>query len=138
MSIRHTLLPALALAIGTALGVAPSLAGPPGAEDDPAIIAAGQKEFQNRCERCHDDGTATERRAYGPSLKGVFGRKAGSIEGFGYSKALKESGLVWTEEQLRAWMANNTGLLPGTRMRHVGISDPGEQDLILAYLKSLK
>jgi cytochrome c len=136
MSIRHALLPALAL--GAALVSAAAYAGPPAAEDDPAIIAAGQKEFQNRCERCHDDGTATDRRAYGPSLKGVVGRKAGSIDGFAYSKALKESGLVWTDEQIRAWMSNNTGLLPGTRMRHVGITDPGEQDLILAYLKSLK
>ncbi len=100
-----------------------------------APVTAGAAVFKEHCSRCHDDNAT--RQSYGPSLAGIIGRKAATQEGFAYSDALKSSGLVWTEEAVRAWIANNTGLLPGTRMRHVGITDPGEQDTLLAYLKSL-
>lgn len=100
-----------------------------------AVAAAGKIMFEHRCRSCHADDLAAK--SYGPPLVGVIGRKAASVEGFTYSDALKNSGLVWTEDALRAWMANNTGLMPGTRMRHVGITDPTEQGFLLAYLKSL-
>jgi cytochrome c len=51
---------------------------------------------------------------------------------------MKGSSIVWTEDALRAWMANNDGFMPGTRMRHVGVTDQTEQDFILAYLRTLK
>jgi cytochrome c len=100
-----------------------------------AMVAAGKIMFENRCHVCHSDDA--HKAGYGPSLIGVFDRKAGTVEGFGYSDALKNSGLVWNEASLRAWIENNTALLPGTRMRHVGITDRVEQDFILEYLKSL-
>ena len=100
-----------------------------------AMIKAGQTMFEHRCRSCHADDASLK--SYGPSLVGVIGRKAGSIEGFTYSDALRSSGLVWTAESLRAWMANNTGIMPGTRMRHVGITDISEQDFILEYLRSI-
>ena len=100
-----------------------------------AMIKAGQTMFEHRCRSCHADDASLK--SYGPSLVGVIGRKAGSIEGFTYSDALRSSGLVWTAESLRAWMANNTGIMPGTRMRHVGITDTSEQDFILEYLRSI-
>ncbi|MCB1520831.1 MAG: c-type cytochrome [Hyphomicrobiaceae bacterium] len=101
-----------------------------------AAAKAGQIMFEHRCRSCHADDPAKQ--AYGPSLVGVVGRKAAALEGFNYSEALKSSGLVWTEAALKAWMADNTSIMPGTRMRHVGITDAAEQDFILAYLKSLK
>ena len=100
-----------------------------------AMIKAGQTMFEHRCRSCHADDASLK--SYGPSLVGVIGRKAGSIDGFTYSDALKSSGLVWTAESLRAWMANNTGIMPGTRMRHVGITEISEQDFILEYLRSI-
>ena len=100
-----------------------------------AMIKAGQILFEHRCRSCHADDPSLK--SYGPSLVGVIGRKAGSVEGFTYSDTLKSSGLVWTAESLRAWMANNTGIMPGTRMRHVGITDTSEQDFILEYLRSI-
>ena len=100
-----------------------------------ATIKAGQFMFEHRCRSCHADDPALK--SYGPSLIGVLGRKAGTIEGFAYSDAIKSSGLVWTEGALRGWIADNTGLLPGTRMRHVGITDPKEQDYLIAYLRTL-
>jgi len=100
-----------------------------------ATIAAGHVMFEHRCRVCHADDPSLK--SYGPSLVGVIGRKAGTQEGFAYSDALRSSGIVWTPEALRAWMANNTGLLPGTRMRHVGVTDREEQDFLLAYIATL-
>jgi cytochrome c len=100
-----------------------------------ASVAAGQAFFDQHCQTCHNP--ASDKKTYGPTLIGVVGRKAGSIEGFPYSEALKKSGIVWTEASLQAWMADNDGMLPGTRMRHVGVTDKAEQELIVDYLKSL-
>lgn len=100
-----------------------------------AMVAAGRIMFEQRCESCHAADPA--RKAYGPSLLGIIGRTAGTLDGFEYSDAMKNSGIVWNENTLRAWMADNDGFMPGTRMRHVGISDSAEQDFLLAYIKSL-
>ncbi len=117
-----------------------SLANPASAEmteaGKQAMEKAGEIMFEHRCRSCHSDDPDAQ--SYGPSLIGIVGRKAGSIEGFSYSDALKNSGLVWNENSLRAWMADNTGVMPGTRMRHVGIDDRAEQDFILAYLNTIK
>lgn len=101
-----------------------------------ATLKAGQFMFEHRCRSCHADDPALK--GYGPSLLGVLGRKAGSLDGFAYSDAMKASGIVWTEGALRAWIADNTGLLPGTRMRHVAITDRSEQDYLIAYVKTLR
>ena len=111
-----------------------SLSLPTLAED--AAVVAGHAFFTQRCQTCHNPEAS--KKTYGPSLVGVVGRKAGMVEGFPYSDALKNSGIVWTEASLEAWMADNDGMLPGTRMRHVGVNDRAEQEMIVAYLKSLK
>jgi cytochrome c len=129
----------LAAAAVAALLMVPATTAPARAElsetGKAAIAKAGQIMFEHRCRSCHADDPAAK--SYGPSLIGVVGRKAGTLEGFAYSDALKSSGLVWTEAALKAWMADNKALMPGTRMRHVGITDTEEQEFILAYLKSL-
>ena len=102
---------------------------------DDAAVAAGKLFFDNRCRICHDPAPGSQ--SYGPPLAGVFNRQAGTVAGFPYSEALMNSGIVWTEASLKAWMSDNDGMLPGTRMRHVGVSDVAEQDMIVAYLKSL-
>lgn len=98
--------------------------------------AAGQQVFAHRCHACHSEDTS--KNTFGPRLVGVVGRKAASLPRFAYSKALKESGLVWTEDNLRKWVADNVALVPGTRMRHVSVTDPAEQDFLIAFLKSMK
>ena len=96
-----------------------------------AMQAAGAQLFKDHCVVCHG------RKHYGPSLGGVVGRPAGTAAGFSYSDALKKSGLVWTEDNLRKWIADNAHLVPGTLMPHVSISDPAEQLYVIAYLKKL-
>jgi len=104
------------------------------ADNEVMMQAAGQEIFK-KCSACHSaDGS---KNTFGPSLVGVIDRKAASLPRFAYSDALKKSGLTWTEANLRRWVAGNDILVPGTRMRHVQITDIAEQNYLLAYLKSL-
>jgi cytochrome c len=103
---------------------------------DRARVVAGEELFKHACMTCHSPDPA--KNAFGPSLIGVIGRQAGTVPRFAYSDAVKNSGIVWTEVNLRAWMSDNEALIPGTRMRHVSIDDPAEQDFLLAYIRSLK
>ncbi len=102
---------------------------------DSMLSAQGKVLFAHNCHACHSEDSA--RNTFGPSLSGVVGRKAASVPRFAYSDAMKASGLVWNEDNLRMWIADNVKLVPGTRMRHVAISDKAEQDYILAYLNTL-
>ncbi|PIP98099.1 MAG: cytochrome C [Rhodobacterales bacterium CG18_big_fil_WC_8_21_14_2_50_71_9] len=102
---------------------------------DKARTAAGEILFRDKCRICHAPDADTA--SYGPTLTGVVGRPAGAYPGYAYSQALQNVGFVWTPEALRAWMANNDGFMPGTKMRHVGVTDSAEQDFILAYLQSI-
>lgn len=116
--------------------LAAALAGPAMAESfDRIKVSAGETLFDTQCRRCHAvDATDP---SYGPLLEGILGRRAGSFEGYDYSEALAGAGFVWTPGALRAWMEANDELVPGTRMRHVGISDPTVQDFIVSYLATL-
>lgn len=125
--------------LAVALTVLSLTAMPVAAEDDGSFghikIEAGKALFEAECRRCH--ATESNDASYGPLLEGVVGRKAGTFEDYPYSEALKSAGFVWTPGALRAWMEDNDGLVPGTKMRHVGIEDPTVQDFILAYLQSV-
>jgi cytochrome c len=98
---------------------------------------AGQQIFKDHCASCHTQKPGV-RAAFGPSLRGVLGRPAGSVPSFPYSDALKMSGLIWTEDNLRKWISDNIHMVPNTLMPHVSISDPAEQIYLIAYLKKLK
>lgn len=98
-------------------------------------INAGAELYRQECRRCH--ASDVEHESYGPPLENIIGRGAGTYPDYDFSVALEASGIVWTEAALRAWMEDNTGFLPGTKMRHVGIGDRTVQDFILAYLRSI-
>lgn len=73
----------------------------------------------------------------GPSLAGIWGRKAGTAPSFArYSKALKESGLTWDEARLDAWLAKPAALVPGNEMNFAGIADAQIRADVLAYLRA--
>ena len=110
-----------------------------GAQADPTErikIDAGRQFFDANCHRCHS--VDADKASYGPLLEGVVGRRAGSFPGYPYSKALAAAGFVWTKGAIRAWIEANDQLVPGTKMRHVGITDPTVQDFIVEYLASLQ
>ena len=99
-------------------------------------IDAGRQFFDATCHRCHS--IDADKKSYGPLLEGVVGRRAGTFPGYPYSKALAAAGFVWTKGAIRAWMEANDELVPGTKMRHVGVTDPTVQDFIVTYLESLQ
>lgn len=102
-------------------------------------VENGQRAF-NKCRACHDIGAGARNRV-GPALTGVVGRRAGALEGFNYSEAMKQSGtsgLVWTEEKLSEYLAAPGKLLPRTKMAFTGIADQAERRDIIAYIKSVR
>ncbi len=112
------------------------LAGPAMANVYETIkIDAGKALFDEQCRRCHAVDSTDP--SYGPPLENVLYRAAGTVEDYDYSIALGASGIVWTPAALRAWMEDNDGFMPGTKMRHVGIEDRTVQDFILAYLTAI-
>ncbi len=116
------------------VGVLPVGATAESAFDD-IKIEAGEKLFVAECRRCHAPDAKHE--SYGPPLENILDRAAGSYADYDYSVALEASGIVWTQAALRAWIEDNDGFMPGTKMRHVGIEDRTVQDFILAYLESI-
>ena len=70
----------------------------------------------------------------GPNLHGIFGRKAGSVEGFAYSEAMKNSGIVWDDDKIRQYLSKPRELVPGNKMAFPGIKDENEISNLLAYL----
>ena len=80
---------------------------------------AGEKVFTGKCKVCHV-ADADENKV-GPSLYHVFGRQAGTLKGFKYSQAMKESGITWTEETLDAYLADPKSYVKGNKMMFVGL-----------------
>jgi cytochrome c len=98
-----------------------------------ADAARGKQLYESRCIGCH---SLDENRA-GPAHRGLFGRKAGSVEGFDYSPALKTSPVIWSETTLERWLANPEKLIPGQKMGY-SVSEPGERADIIEYLRAAR
>jgi len=108
------------------------LSGLPVAYQD-ADVSTGRRRFA-QCRACHQvhDGT---RHSIGPDLFGVFGRHAGGNDSYPtYSSAMKDSGIVWTAEELDAWIASPRSKIPGTAMVYVGMRDPNARRDLIAWL----
>ncbi|WP_170766126.1 c-type cytochrome [Ruegeria lacuscaerulensis] len=104
---------------------------------DPEMIESGKKVFK-KCKSCHQVGEGAKHRT-GPALNGIVGADAGAVEGFKYSKALKaaaEEGLVWTDEEMAAFLAKPTAYLKGTQMSFAGLKKQDDIDAVIVYLKS--
>lgn len=88
-------------------------------------------EVYTRCLACH----ALEYDRTGPRHCGLLGRKAGSVPGFEYSTAMRNSNIVWTEETLNWFLSSPLTAMPGTSMGYAGLPDPSEREDLIAYLK---
>lgn len=96
-------------------------------------LAAGAQSFK-KCLPCHAVGEGATHKV-GPLLNGLDGRKAGTIPGYNYSEANKNSGLVWSEEVFRDYIKDPMGKIPGTKMAFPGIRNETEIGHLWAYLK---
>jgi cytochrome c len=97
--------------------------------------AAGAAIFRTVCASCHT--AVPGRNSIGPSLYGVFGRKAGQAPGYHYSPALLQSGITWTEEELLALLTSPGTKIPGTKMTFQGLDDADQRKDVVAFLKGL-
>ena len=115
----------------TALTLLTIVAAPAWASGD---AKEGEKVFA-KCRACHS--VEAGKNGVGPSLNGVFGRKAGTLEKYAYSKAMTEKGVVWDEKTIAAYIADPKAYIPGNKMIFPGLKKESEVENLLAYLKSL-
>lgn len=105
---------------------------------DPELVAAGERQWR-QCRSCHQVGE-NARNTTGPHLNDIVGRAAGSVDGFRYSRPMQEAagnGLVWTVEELDAFLADPRGYMRGTRMSYRGMRNEADRAAMIAYLQSL-
>jgi cytochrome c len=116
---------ALALAAVAALGL-------------PAAAHAqdGEAAFKRQCTICH--ATQAGQNKVGPSMAGIVGRKAGTIQGFQYSDAMKGSNITWDIDTLSKYIADPKAVVPNGKMVFAGVKKPEDVQLILEYIKTLK
>jgi cytochrome c len=118
-----------AIRITAAVLVALLLIGTARAEGD---AARGEAKFQD-CAACHKlDAGANN---LGPSLHGIFERKAGELADFRYSPAIKRSGIAWTPEALEKFIADPQAMVPGNRMPYAGMASAADRADLIAYLQ---
>jgi cytochrome c len=95
--------------------------------------ARGEAKFQD-CAACHKLETGANN--VGPSLHGVFTRKAGELADFRYSPAIKRSGITWTPEMLDKFITDPQAMVPGNRMPYAGMASASDRADLIAYLQS--
>ncbi|MGL5447202.1 MAG: c-type cytochrome [Rhabdaerophilum sp.] len=96
-------------------------------------VEAGRTVF-NQCRACHQVGE-TAKNGAGPLLNGLFGRKAGTIEGYNYSEANKKSGVTWDEATFATYIKDPKAFMPGNKMAYVGLKDDKRIADLTAFLK---
>jgi cytochrome c len=95
---------------------------------------AGKQVFK-KCHACHNVGEGA-RNAVGPELNGVVGRKAGTVEGYHYSDANKDSGITWDADTLKVYLKDPKAKVPGTKMAFPGLPNEADIDNVIAYLST--
>jgi cytochrome c len=105
------------------------LTAPAHAEGD---AVRGEAHFRE-CAACHK--LAAGANEVGPSLHGVFSRKAGELGDFRYSPAMKRSGISWTPEALDKYLADPQAFIPANRMPYAGMSNAADRADLIAYLQ---
>ena len=98
-----------------------------------AADAAKGKRVFNKCKSCHVANKKKNR--VGPHLVGLFGRKAGSVKKYKYSKAMRAAGIVWDEKNLDEYLTSPKKYVKGTKMAFAGLKKQTDRENVIAYLK---
>ena len=102
---------------------------------DPASMSNGERQFQRKCSVCHELGADGRRRA-GPTLFGLFGRPAGNLADYRYSRTLRDSSIVWNDDTINALFdLGPDRYIPGSKMPMQRIVDPADRDDLISFLK---
>lgn len=96
-------------------------------------LAAGEQSFK-KCAPCHSVGEGAKNKV-GPVLNGLDGRHSGSVPGFNYTDANKNSGITWNEKTFKEYIKDPKAKIPGTKMVFAGIKNEKEIDALWDYLK---
>jgi cytochrome c len=94
---------------------------------------AGEMVFEQKCFGCHAVGDGAVNK-FGPQLNGLFGRTAGSLPGYAYSKAFRKFGIPWSKPTFAAFVRDPRNSVPGTTMPFAGLKDEQEIADLIAYL----
>ena len=94
--------------------------------------AAGEKVYK-KCKACH--ALEAGKNKVGPSLAGIVGQEAGKVEGYKYSKAMAESGVVWDDANLDAYLAKPKDFIKGTKMSFAGLKKEEDRANVIEFLK---
>ena len=97
---------------------------------------AGEAIFKKNCFVCH--ATEPGKNKLGPSLAGIVGRKAGSVPGYAYSDANKNSGVTWDDATLDTYLTDPRKFVPGTKMIFAGLKNADDRKALIEYLKKQK
>lgn len=108
----------------------------PEAAASPAVAANASPPAFAICKSCHS--VEKDKHMIGPSLFAIVGTKAGEVQGYPFSAAMKASGLTWDDATLDAFLTSPMKVVPGTRMTYAGQSGPAKRKEIIEYLKTLK
>lgn len=122
--------PCTAALCASALAALLAFSLPAAAEGD---AENGAKVFRT-CAACHTVDKGQPHRV-GPNLHGLFGRTSGSAEGFRYSPAMKDAGVVWSADTLKQYLANPRSFVPGNRMPFAGLPKEQDREDLIAYLE---
>jgi cytochrome c len=115
---------------GVIIALSPVLSVGAFAADD-----AGKAAFNNTCRTCHSWKDGDNR--LGPNLHGIVGRKAGSVSGFNYSAAIKQSGVTWDEASLDKFITSPDAFIPNNNMKpFAGVGDAATRKQIIDFLKT--
>jgi cytochrome c len=95
-------------------------------------VDAGKASF-NKCMACHSIGEGAKNKV-GPELNGLDGRHSGTVEGYSYSDANKNSGITWNEAQFKEYIKDPKAKVPGTKMAFAGIKREQEVNDLWAYV----
>jgi cytochrome c len=119
---------ARSITIGAAFACFVAALEPGVAEDS----SNGKDLFVRRCTGCH----ALDKNKEGPLLRGVYGRRSGSVPSFSYSETLGKANITWDDATLEKWLTDPDKFLPDNDMAFL-VQDAGERSMIIAYLKQL-
>ena len=112
----------------------------PARADIDELLAAADPDMGKRqfivCQACHSTLSGGPNKV-GPNLYGIVGSSAAQVDGFFYSAALSESGIVWDAASLDQWLERPSALVPGTTMVFAGINDPQQRANLIAYLQKM-
>ena len=117
------------LTLSTLIVIASAAASPAALAQD---VAAGKTSF-NKCMACHAVGEGAKNKV-GPVLNGLSGRKSGTVEGYAYTEANKNSGITWDEAAFKDYIKDPKAKIPGTKMVFAGIKNEQEASDLWAFL----